>query len=247
MGDGANKTSGTEVLPATPCAAGHWSYDGDTGPSHWGTLDPAYAACIEGSAQSPIDLADAERRQLARIDIAYAQCPVSLVNNGHTVQALVVPGAGIALAGKVYELKQFHFHHGSEHTVAGRRLPMEMHLVHEAEGGALAVIGVFLAEGEPNPALAALWRHLPTTSGPPTVVPGTVDLAALLPRRRTTWRYTGSLTTPPCTEGVEWLVMTEPVAVSAAHIAAFAALFPNSYRPVQPLGDRVLAWDGAGR
>ncbi len=236
--------------PAAPigssCTA-HWSYHGDTGPAHWGTLDPAYAACIEGAAQSPIDLADAEPRELASIDIAYARGPISIVNNGHTVQALVAPGSGITLAGKAYELKQFHFHHGSEHTVAGRRLPMEMHLVHEDPDGALAVIGVFLVEGDANAALAPVWRHIPTDRGPPTAIPDTVDLAALLPGQRTSWRYTGSLTTPPCTEGVEWLVMTEPVSMSADQIAAYAALFPNSYRPVQPLGDRSLAWDADGR
>ena len=139
-----------------------------------------------------------------------------------------------------YALRQFHFHHRSEHTVDGVPLPLEMHLVHRSGRGALAVVGVLFTEGAENAALAPVWARMPPESGAPPTAPTGLDLAALLPAGRTTWRYRGSLTTPPCTEGVAWVVFAEPLTLSAAQIEAFAALYPNNRRPVQPLGERLL-------
>ena len=220
-----------------------WGYEGELGPDRWGSLDPGFAACTRGREQSPIDLTGAERRALSEIGFEYAPSPISILNDGHTIQVNYAPGSGIVLDGTRYELVQFHFHHRSEHTVEGGDFPLELHLVHADAGGALAVIGVFLAEGAANEALAPVWRYLPAAAGPTALVAGTVDANALLPERRTTWRYRGSLTTPPCSEGVSWLVMTEPVTASREQIEAFRALVPVNNRPVQPLNGRRLVTD----
>ncbi len=217
-----------------------WSYEGDRGPAHWGSLDPAFSDCAKGLEQSPIDLVDAETRQQGRIEFDYAPSPITLLNNGHAVQVNYAPGSGMILDGVRYELLQFHFHHGSEHTVAGVRLPMELHLVHRNDEGALAVVGVFLEEGRENLVLAPLWRRLPARPAPAKAIPASIDATELLPERRTAWRYRGSLTTPPCSQGVSWVVMTEPVAVSAAQIARYGGILRNSYRPAQPLNGRSL-------
>lgn len=221
----------------------HWGYEGAHGPEHWGSLDPAFAVCSNGREQSPIDLTGAEPRPLSEIGFDYAPSPICIVNNGHSIQVDYQAGSGIVLDGTRYELVQFHFHHRSEHTVDGADFPLEMHLVHAGADGALAVVGIFLEEGGTNEALAPVFGQMPGEAGPAAVVPGTVDAAALLPERRTTWRYPGSLTTPPCSEGVSWLVMTEPVTASRGQVEAFRAIFPVNNRPVQPLNGRRLVTD----
>ncbi len=221
----------------------HWGYEGPQAPEHWSSLDPGFAVCGYGREQSPIDLTGAEREVLSEIGFEYAPSPISVQNNGHSIQVDYQAGSGIVLDGTRYGLVQFHFHHRSEHIVDGEDFPLELHLVHADAGGALAVVGVFLEEGSANEALAPVWRHLPAEAGPAALVAGTVDANALLPERRTTWRYRGSLTTPPCSEGVSWLMMTEPVTASRAQIEAFRALFPVNNRPVQPLNGRRLVTD----
>lgn len=230
--------SGAAAVDAVP-----WSYEGDKGPARWGSLHPAFSDCAKGLEQSPIDLVDAETREQGPIEFDYAPSPVTLLNNGHAIQVDYAPGSGMTLDGVRYELLQFHFHHGSEHTVAGVRLPMELHLVHRSAESALAVVGLFLEEGRENHVLAPIWRHLPVKPAPAMTVPASVDAAALLPEKRTAWRYRGSLTTPPCSQGVSWVVMTEPVAMSAKQIARYGDLFPDSYRPTQPLNGRPLTRD----
>ncbi len=229
-----------EPDPATT----RWGYGGTIGPAHWGALDPRFARCGCGTEQSPVDLAEAEYRNLPEIVFDYAPGPIGVGNDGRNIQFDTRPGSGIVVEGKRFELQQFHFHHPGEHTVGGAAYPMELHLVHAGADGALAVVGVFLEEGEPNRALASLWRSLPEDPGPARVIEGTVDAAALLPARRTTWRYRGSLTTPPCTEEVSWLVMTDPVSVSRDQIEAFRRIVPANARPLQPLHGRRLVTDG---
>ena len=221
----------------------HWGYEGEHGPEHWGSLDPGFAVCSNGREQSPIDLTGAEPGALSEIVFEYAPSPISILNNGHTIQVDYQVGSGLVLDGARYGLVQFHFHHRSEHTVDGADFPLEMHLVHADADGALAVVGVLVEEGGANEALAPVFRQMPGEAGPAAMVEGTVDAAALLPGRRTTWRYAGSLTTPPCSEGVSWLVMTEPVTASRGQIEAFKALFPVNNRPVQPLNGRRLVTD----
>ncbi len=189
--------------------------------------------------QSPIDLADAASREFAEMAFDYAAAPVSVVSDHGFRFDLENPG-GVTVDGRRYELLQFHFHHPSEHTVSGAAFPMEMHLVHQHADGALAVVGVFLAEGDAHEALASVWGGM---EEPPGEVAATLDPAALLPEERTTWRYPGSLTTPPYTEGVSWFVMTEPVTVSREQIEAFQRGTPMNARPVQPLNARELTSD----
>ncbi len=217
-----------------------WGYDADNGPALWASLDPGFAACALGAEQSPVDLTGGRGADLPPLEFAYRRTRIVLENTGHTVQANPDPGSFVALDGIRYELRQFHFHHPSEHLFDGARLALELHLVHASGDGALAVVGVLFAEGAAHGTLAPLWAHLPAEPGAVRPVPGELDLATLLPARLTAWRYRGSLTTPPCTEGVAWAVLAQPLAISAAQIAAFAALYPNNRRPVQPLGERVL-------
>ena len=221
----------------------NWGYGGDVGPAHWGSLDPAFATCAAGSAQSPIDLTGAQSVAQPPIEFDYAPRAAEIVNTGHTIQVNVAAGSGIIIDDIRYELLQFHFRRGSEHTVAGVRLPLELHLVHRSEDGALAVIGVLYHAGAANQALGPIWDLLPSEPNTATALPDTVDLAELLPERRTTWRYPGSLTTPPCTEGVSWAVMTEPMSLSEAQIEAFRAIYDGNYRPVQPVNERLLFRD----
>lgn len=224
-----------------------WGYEGATGPEHWGSIDPAYATCSLGSAQSPIDFAGAQPGIRPQIAFDYHPLRAEVVTLPHTIQVNVPRGSAIAIDRTRYQLLQFHFHHRSEHTVAGIRFPLEMHLVHQSDTGALAVLGILFREGAANETLAPIWELLPARQGDPVQLPGTVDLGAVLPERRTTWRYTGSLTTPPCTEGVSWLVMTESMTLSAAQIAVFGAIVDSNFRPVQPLNDRVVFRDEEAR
>lgn len=217
-----------------------WGYDAHDGPDVWGRLDPAYATCSLGAEQSPIDLTGARPAALEPVEFDYRRAEATIENTGHGIQVNPVPGSGITLDGVRYELRQFHFHHRSEHTVEGEGLALEMHLVHEDANGSLAVVGVLFEEGDANEALAPVWARFPTDPSPPRPMPEELDLAALLPDPRTMWRYEGSLTTPPCTEGVAWVIFAETLALSAGQIEAFAAIYPNNRRPVQPLGQRAL-------
>ena len=224
----------------TAPGAASWGYGPLDGPARWATLDPAFAACDLGREQSPIDLTGGRRVDLTPVEFDYPRTRFAVENTGRTIQVNPDPGSGIVLDGVRYALQQFHFHHGSEHTVDGARLPLEMHLVHRSDQGTLAVVGVLFRVGAANAGLAPVWACLPAAPGGTAVPSGRLDLSALLPAGRTTWRYRGSLTTPPCTEGVAWVVLAEPLTLSAAQIDAFAALYPNNRRPVQPLGERVL-------
>ena len=221
-------------------SAARWGYEPHNGPARWGTLDSAFGACALGKEQSPIDLSGARRADLTPVYFDYRRTRVVIDNTGRTIQLNPEPGSGIVLDGVRYDLQQFHFHHGSEHTVHGVRLPLEMHLVHRNGDGSLAVAGILFEEGPANGALPPVWAHLPPEPASSVVAPGSLDLAALLPAGRATWRYRGSLTTPPCTEGVAWVILAEQLTLSAAQIDTFAAIYPNNCRPVQPLGERAL-------
>lgn len=226
----------------------HWSYeDVQTGPSAWGKLAPEYAACAEGKTQSPVDLPPAVPMADAhRIKFDYHSVPLKILNNGHTIQVEVPAGNFIDLDGGRYELRQFHFHHPSEETIAGKPADMVAHLVHVNERGSLAVVGVLITAGAGEPvALDRIWHHLPTHAGEALTPAGVqIDLADLLPPHRQFYHYTGSLTTPPCTEGVSWNVIAEPIHISTEHLNAFHALYPSNARPLQPLNERII--DGGG-
>lgn len=217
----------------------HWGYEGEHGPAHWGEMDPAYTLCATGLEQSPIDIAATAPLNPADLAFAYQPSGLTIVNNGHTIQANYKAGSTVQIDGRPYELLQFHFHRPSEHTVDGGDLPMELHLVHRNDTEGLAVVGVFLVEGAENAALAPVFDHMPAEEGEPETIEGvTIHAADLLPADQRYWRYDGSLTTPPCSEAVKWHVMQTPVEVSAAQLAAYEAIFHLNARPVQPFNAR---------
>ncbi|MCC6792198.1 MAG: carbonic anhydrase family protein [Thermomicrobiales bacterium] len=222
----------------------HWSYEGETGPEHWSELDPKNVSCSGGTQQSPIDVSGPIEGDLTNIEFDYQTITdVQILNNGHTAYVTVPEGSYITVDGMAYPLKQFHFHSPSEHTIDGVANAMELHLVHITETDDYAVVGVMLAEGDEHLGLKGVFEAIPPTVDATNVFSGGVDLNTLLPAQLTTFRYQGSLTTPPCSEGVRWLLMTERQTVSAAQIEAYRAIFGDSARPVQPLNDRVLDED----
>ncbi len=218
----------------------HWSYGGEGGPEHWAELSSDNALCTGGVQQSPIDLSGA---MVATVDTPRPQwVPVRsgvVANNGHTIQVDVGNAGGIKLNGAEYSLKQFHFHHPSEHTIEGKSFPLELHLVHASKEGGLAVIGVMFDQGRPSAALDSVWATAPGREGKAAVA-FEIDAAKFMPKTSTAYRYEGSLTTPPCSETVSWTVMAEPQTASAAQIAAFSEIFPWNARPIQPLNRRYV-------
>lgn len=233
------------LLLNTLAADIHWGYSGDAGPEYWGELSPDYALCADGSAQSPIDIREASALDLVDIEFRYGESANNIFNNGHTIQVNVDEGSAIVYNGITYNLLQFHFHSPSEHTIDGMPAPLEIHFVHQdPHSGALAVVGIMLSEGEDdNEAYAAVFDYLPAQAGEPEAAGEPIALAALLPEARAFYTYQGSLTTPPCSEIVRWLLLDSPVALSAQQIAAFTAIYDANARPVQPLGARDLLLD----
>ncbi len=219
-----------------------WGYEGEGGPSEWAELAPEFSICGEGKAQSPIDIRDAVEAALVDIAFHYGETANNIVNNGQTIQVNVDAGSHIVYNGITYDLLQFHFHAPSEHTIAGEAAPMEIHFVHkDRNSNNLAVVGILLSEGESaNEAYAPIIDNMPTEAGAAALVGDELALAELLPERRGYYTYQGSLTTPPCSEVVRWLLLDTPVALSSAQVAAYRAIYDGNARPLQPLGERDL-------
>ncbi len=218
----------------------HWSYEGNTGPARWGELEEEFAACRIGKHQSPIDISAPRKARLPAIAFSYAPSPATVVDNGHTIQVKVKPGSSITVGEVTFQLVQFHFHRPSEEKVKGKAFAMDAHLVHQAADGKLAVVAVLLQPGAASRLVEAIWANAPKGHGESAPGALTVDASQLLPATRGYYAFTGSLTTPPCSEGVRWLVLKSPVELSPEQVAAFAQRYPNNARPVQPLGDRVV-------
>jgi carbonic anhydrase len=225
---------------AYAASGAHWGYSGAEGPEHWAHLSPDYSACA-GRNQSPIDLNGLIEADLKPIRFAYRAGGSEIINNGHTVQVNYAPGSKIELDGHLFELKQFHFHTPSENHIKGKSYPMEAHPVHSDKDGNLAVVAVMLEEGAPNEALEAAWAKMPEKEGDTHPLTKAVSAESLLPANRDYYRFNGSLTTPPCSEGVWWLVMKQPVSASKAQIERFAHVMhhPNN-RPLQPVNARPV-------
>jgi carbonic anhydrase len=222
-----------------------WSYEGARGPEHWGDLDPEYAACNAGKEQSPIDIRNAQKVNLPPIRFEYKSSPLKyLINNGRTIRVNYhAPASGgfLIVGEKRYQLTQFHFHRPSEEYINGKQYDMVVHLMHEAGDGKVAGVAVLLQAGKPNATIARIWEHLPKTEGNEEEIPGVeVNPASLLPRNAAYYTYMGSLTAPPCDEGVTWFVLKAPVDISPKQIDAFAKLYPHDVRPPQPLNGRVV-------
>jgi carbonic anhydrase len=234
---------GTMVLTG-PVAAQepvHWTYEGAEGPEHWGELSPDFALCSTGVEQTPIDIPSTASVNPADIEFNYQPTALNIFNNGHTIQVNYDPGSSIQVNGKVYDLKQFHFHTPSEHTINSNHTDLEMHLVHQSADGQLAVVGVMLTGGGDNPAYAPVFDNLPAQKSEPAAVSGvTLNADTLLPQERTYYRYNGSLTTPPCSEGVQWLLMNTPVQLADAQVSAFQQIFHENARPIQSINERTF-------
>jgi carbonic anhydrase len=223
--------------------AAHWDYYGKTGPLGWGKLDPAYKACSDGKEQSPIDIRGAHlNKALEPIEFHYMAASVELENTGNTVIIHVKPGSYIVANGVRYDLQQFHFHHPAEEAVNGKLTDMDAHLVHKSADGKLAVIAVRMTEdrGDANATLATLWPHLPSTAGATDKVTDMINPGGLLPADRGYWTYLGSLTAPPCTEGVRWFVLEQQVSISRTQLRTFGALYKINSRPLQDAHGRKI-------
>ncbi|PRD41138.1 carbonate dehydratase [Phyllobacterium phragmitis] len=221
----------------------HWDYKGDD-PQHWSELSAEYQSCSAGVSQSPINLDHGIKASLPQLEIDYGDNFTSVENNGHTVLVTAGKGNQLVVDGERYNLVQCHFHHPSEHLLKGARFPLECHFVHRLPDDEIAVIGVLMKEGRRNDVFEQILRLAPKTPGKMAEIPGGhLAIKNLLPATFHYIRYSGSLTTPPCSEAVNWMVLIEPVEISAEQIARFAALYPDNARPIQPLHHRPILED----
>jgi carbonic anhydrase len=221
--------------------APHWAYEGEAAPANWGKLDPKFVMCAAGKNQSPIDLDALVEADLAPLKLDYKTHGSEILNNGHTVQANYAPGSALTVDGRAFELKQFHFHAPSENKIGGKQFPMEAHLVHADKDGNLAVVAVMFTEGAANATLAKLWANMPARKDEKKALPAGLSVTELLPANKDYYRFNGSLTTPPCSEGVRWLVMKSPVAASKAQVEQFSkTLGIKNNRPIQAVNARPV-------
>jgi carbonic anhydrase len=212
----------------------NWSYEGASGPDKWGELDPANKACSAGVQQSPINIGEAIKAQLQPLKITWAKIAESLINTGRTIQVNMGESSTFSVgSGANFRLVEFHFHRPSEHTVNGASFPMEAQFVHANAAGNLAIVSVLLTGGRPNKAFNEIVLTMPNREGPVVKADAKIDPNAFLPAKRGYYRYQGSLTTPPCSETVDWYIFADPVQVSDADINSFARLYPMNARPVQ--------------
>jgi len=228
------------VVEPPMAAPVHWGYAGEGAPANWAKLRPDYATCGNGKRQSPIDIRDGIRVDLEPIKFDYKPTLFRIIDNGHTVQTNVGAGSTISVMGRQFELMQLHFHRPAEERVNGKTYDMVVHLVHKDLDNQLAVIAVLLENGSENPVIQTLWNNLPLEVGQDVAPSVAINLNGLLPENRHYWTYMGSLTTPPCTEDVLWMVLKQPVQVSAEQIAIFSRLYRNNARPIQPTSGRLI-------
>ena len=219
----------------------HWTYTGSEGPPEWGTLDHAFATCSVGHTQSPIDIKGAKEADLPPLQFNYHSVPLNIIDNGHTIQVNYAPGSALTVGDKTYALKQFHFHHPSEEHIDGHGYDMVAHLVHADDQGHLAVVGVLIQKGSSNALIETVWKNIPSQKEKAVDVSGvSLNAKDLLPAEHGYYTFAGSLTTPPCSEGVTWFVMKEPLSLSPEQISTFAKIYPLNARPIQPLNGREL-------
>jgi len=219
----------------------HWSYGGPEGPSNWAKLDSRYRLCGSGKSQSPVNirLKAVYQGALPELEFQYHPAPFHITDNGHSVQVDVAPGSSLHVGTDRYELIQFHFHHPSEEEIDGKRFDMVAHLVHRNSKGALAVVAIPLKVGHENPLLATLWSSLPKPGDHHEVIARqAINAADLVPSDHGYFTYTGSLTTPPCSENVRWMILKTTEEISKAQLDDFAARYPNDARPIQRLNGR---------
>jgi carbonic anhydrase len=222
----------------------HWSYEGARGPKFWADIDPTNKACALGNGQSPINISDSIRARLTPLKVSWARRASTIQNNGHTIQVNVDESSKLAAPSGNFTLVQFHFHHPSEHQFNGKTFPMEAHFVHSNPSGSLAVIGVMMESGKANAVFKKIVMTMPATEGVPVKADTAINPNGLLPRKLAYYRYSGSLTTPPCAETVDWLVLTDSIQVGSEDIDAFAKLYEMNARPVQSTNRRFVLLSG---
>ena len=238
---GGHKAAAKGGDKAADSHSAHWDYKGSAGPASWGGLKPELSLCSTGQRQSPIDIRGGLAVDLEPVRFEYQASRFAVVDNGHTVQVNLAPGNMIDVGGKRFELLQFHFHRPSEERIDGRQFEMSLHLVHKDEQGKLAVVGLLFEKGPAQPVLQKVWNNLPLERNEEAQARAPLELNDLLPSDRRYFTYMGSLTTPPCSEGVQWVVMRQPVSMSSEQIELFARMYPMNARPVQQAsGRRIL-------
>jgi len=238
---GSDSSHAVNTLNSSSHGGAHWGYSSDNGPNLWGDMKTDYHTCKAGQNQSPVDIRDSVDRGLDNLEFHYSPTTLAIINNGHTIQVNYSGNSYLVAGGKRYNLLQFHFHSPSEHKISGRARPMEMHLVHQASDGRLAVVGVMIERGEENYSLQKAWSYMPAKQGSVNRYGNvSVNAASLLPANKSYYHYSGSLTTPPCSEGVNWFVMKNSIYLSAQQIKSFRNVIEDNARIVQPLNGRVL-------
>jgi carbonic anhydrase len=228
------------AIAAAPKHGTVWSYEGELGPANWSKINVDWAKCGTGNRQSPIDLRDGIKVNLEQISFDYHPSSFSEVNNGHTIEVTVGSGNFITVGNTVYELQQFHFHRPSEEKINGKGTEMVIHLVHRSAEGKVAIIAVLLERGQPHRLMQTIWNNLPLEKLEVVAPSIVIDPSDALPERREYFTYMGSLTEPPCTEGVLWMVFKQPMQASPAQMALFSRLYPLNARPVQSTAGRMI-------
>jgi len=236
----AAKAAAKAAESAPESHAAHWDYKGPTGPAAWGGLKPEFSLCNVGQRQSPIDIKGGLAVDLEPVRFEYQASRFAVVDNGHTVQVNLASGNVIDVGGKRFELMQFHFHRPSEERIDGRQFEMSLHLVHKDDQGRLAVVALLFEKGPANAVLQKVWNNLPLERNEENTARTPLELVDLLPADRRYYTYMGSLTTPPCSEGVQWIVMRQPVTLTPEQIDIFARIYPMNARPVQQASGRRI-------
>ena len=222
--------------------AAHWGYEGNTGPEHWGEMSEKFKLCSSGVNQSPINIKSNFDVELPSIKFDYKSKVKKVVNNGHTIQVNIVEGSSIEVEGQQFNLKQFHFHTPSENTIDGKSFPLEAHFVHRNEKeNTYAVVAVMFEEGDENPILKSIWEKMPKEERKTAELDENLSYPKLMPEDKDYYRFNGSFTTPPCTEGVKWMVLKKPMTASKAQIKQFFdTMKHNNNRNIQKTGARVI-------
>ncbi|MDM8559515.1 carbonic anhydrase family protein [Candidatus Parabeggiatoa sp. HSG14] len=218
-----------------------WSYEGKTGPAYWDCLSEEFALCSSGKYQSPINITETTKTDLPLLEFGYRPIPLTIKNNRYTFQVIAETAGALKIGDEDYQLLQFHAHTPSEEGVDGKRLDMVIHLVHQNIHGKLAVVAVLLEKGEiANPLIETLWKMMPKTPGEPQQHDVQIDISQLLPEDRNYFTYEGSLTTPPCSEGVKWIILKQSISISAEQLTQYHAIYSDNARPFQPLNERKV-------
>lgn len=229
------------LLPQTAHSTNPWSYEGNASPEHWGELSREFQTCATGKNQSPVNITQVTHGQLPALGMNFQLNTETIINNGHTIQINLEEGDNFILDEDQFNLTQFHFHSPSENQIAGKSFPLEAHFVHTDGHGGIAVVAVMFEEGDASPVLDQLIAVIPEQLNQAKVIEQPIDVSSLFPDSKNYYRFSGSLTTPPCTEGVIWLILKQPVSLSASQLKLFQqALRHANNRPVQPLNGRLI-------